>query len=131
MEHELELVFSKDPWKLSGGWGPRLSGLTVTFVARAPAGRRIRSLRVAGSEVDDDTRYSVTGCERDGEADDVLCRMRGVHDAKELPVTIHEALDRYLERRRVVAPSIEQRAVALDLPDRVPSQDAVLAGIRR
>jgi S-sulfosulfanyl-L-cysteine sulfohydrolase len=23
LENELELVFSKDPWKLSGGWGPR------------------------------------------------------------------------------------------------------------
>ena len=24
LEHELELVFASDPWKLSGGWGPRM-----------------------------------------------------------------------------------------------------------
>lgn len=28
LEDELELVFSRDPWKLSGGWGPRASGMS-------------------------------------------------------------------------------------------------------
>jgi hypothetical protein len=53
-----------------------------------------------------------------------------VHDAAELPVTLHEALDRYLERRSEVAPRVDQRSVALDLPQRVPSQDVVLSATR-
>ena len=130
MEQELELVFSKDPWKLSGGWGPRASGLAMTFVARAEQGNRVRSLAVAGEEVKDDRRYTVAGCEREGEAEDVLCRIRGVHDAEELPVSLHEALDRYLGRRSEVAPHVDRRSVALDLPGRVPSQDEVLAATR-
>ena len=32
LENELELVFSKNPWKLDGGWGPRASGMIVTYI---------------------------------------------------------------------------------------------------
>lgn len=126
LERELELVFSNDPWKLSGGWGPRLSGVTMTFVAGAPAGRRLRALAVGGEPVSDDARYTVAGCERDGEPEDVLCRIRGVGDPEALPITIQQALEAYLARHPVVNPAIERRAVAIDLPARVPSQDDVL-----
>ena len=49
LENELELVFSQDPWKLSGGWGPRASAaMTVVFTAKNPPGKRVVSLKVKG-----------------------------------------------------------------------------------
>lgn len=131
MEEELELVFSRDPWKLSGGWGPRASGLAVSFVASAPPGHRVRSLRVHGREVRDDDRITIAGCERDGEPMDVVCRLHGAHDARRLDLTAHDVLERYFARHGTVAPRLDGRAVARDLPEPVWSQDAVIASFRR
>ena len=39
LENELELVYSKDPWKLSGGWGPRASGMIDDVRGQGPAGQ--------------------------------------------------------------------------------------------
>ncbi len=116
LERELELVFSKDPWKLSGGWGPRLSGVELRFAARAQPGHRVVSLKVRGEEVKDDRRYSFAGCERDGESLDVVCRLAGVHDVKVLPMSVHEAIDAYFRAHPVVSPRREGRARATDLP---------------
>jgi 2',3'-cyclic-nucleotide 2'-phosphodiesterase (5'-nucleotidase family) len=128
LENELELVFSKDPWKLNGGWGPRASGLTLLFKARAEKGRRVVSLKVGGRDVEDDRRYTIAGCERPGEPIDVVCRHRGIHDAEVLPITVHQALRDYFKTHPVIAPRREGRERALDLPSVVFSQDAVLAG---
>jgi 2',3'-cyclic-nucleotide 2'-phosphodiesterase (5'-nucleotidase family) len=126
-ENELELVFSNDPWKLSGGWGPRLSGLSMTFAAKAKPGERVRELRLASGPFVDSGTYSIAGCEREGEPLDVVCRMRGVKEVKALPMTIHEALRAYLHKHPVIAPKREARAVAVDLPKAVFSQDAILS----
>ena len=128
LEEELELVFSKDAWKLSGGWGPRLSGLTMTFEAKADKGHRLRSLEIAGSPIEDAKHYTITGCERDGEPLDVVCRLHGVHEVAYLAETIHEALLAYLIQHPVIAPKRDGRSRAVDLPDRVFSQDHVLSG---
>jgi len=127
LEHELELVFSRDPQKLSGGWGPRLSGVTMSFAARAEPGKRLRSLKFHGREVGDDDKLSFAGCERDGEPLDVICRFRGVHEPHVLPFTIHQALSRYLKTHPIIAPVRDGRAVATDLPRTVFSQDTVLS----
>lgn len=126
LEKELELVFSHDPWKLSGGWGPRASGLTMTYAAGAAAGKRLRSVKVNGKEVEDAARYTMAGCERDGEPLDVVCRHPGTHDVRVLPVKLHEMLLAHLKKHPVLAPRREGRAVAVDLPKVVFSQDAVL-----
>ena len=127
LEGELELVFSRDPWKLSGGWGPRASGLTVTYRAKAPAGRRLLSVKVDGAEVRDGTRYTMAGCEREGEPPDVVCRHGGTHDGRVLPSTIHETLLDYCRRNQELAPRREGRAVVADLAEEVFSQDEVLS----
>ncbi|CAN5923181.1 hypothetical protein BH11MYX4_BH11MYX4_05640 [soil metagenome] len=127
LESELELVFTHDPWKLSGGWGPRASGMALSFAAAAPEGSRLRGLTIGGKPVADDARVTIAGCERTGEPMDVLCRMRGVHDATVLPSTIHQALRAYLRRHPVISPARDGRAKAIDLPDVVFSQDAALA----
>ena len=71
LENELELVFSKNPWKLNGGWGVRASGMTMVFKASAEPGRRLVSVKVGGRDIEDDRRYTIAGCERDGEPLDI------------------------------------------------------------
>ena len=126
LEDELELVFSRDPWKLSGGWGPRASGMAISFAAAAPQGSRLRGLTIDGKPIADDAHVTLAGCERAGEPMDVLCRLRGVHDPSVLPSTIHQALRAYLKRHPVISPPRDGRSKAVDLPAVVFSQDAVL-----
>ena len=130
LERELELVFARDPWKLSGGWGPRLSGMTLRFEAGAPPGHRVREVTVGGKPLEEARHYSFAGCERAGEPLDVVCRLRGVHDVKPSAQSIHALLDAYLEKHPVVAPVRDGRSVATDLPATVFSQDAVIARLR-
>lgn len=131
LERELELVFSADPWKLSGGWGPRASGMKLTFEAHSKPGHRVKSIEVAGKPIRDDARYTIAGCERDGEPIDSVCRLKGVHDAAVQPITIHGAMRSYLLAERVLRPVREGRSIAIDLPSTVFSQDAVLSRKRR
>ena len=131
LERELELVFSTDPQKLSGGWGPRLSGATLSFAARAAPGHRLRSLKIRGREVGDGNHITFAGCERDGEPLDIICRLRGVHEPRVLPWTIHQVLGIYFTSHPVVAPVRDGRSVAIDLPATVFSQDTVLSKEKR
>ena len=128
LEHELEMVYSKSPLKLNGGWGPRASGMTFVFDALADYGRRVVSIKINGSDIVDHAHYTIAGCEREGEPLDVICRHRGSHDAQVLPISIHEALGEYLKTHPVIAPKRDGREKARDLPSAVFSQDAVLAG---
>ena len=128
LENELELVFSKNPWKLNGGWGVRASGMTMVFRASGEPGRRLVSVKVDGRDIEDDRRYTIAGCERDGEPLDIVCRHPGTHDARLLPMTVHQALRQYLKAHAVISPHREEREIAMDLPRIVFSQDAALAG---
>jgi 2',3'-cyclic-nucleotide 2'-phosphodiesterase (5'-nucleotidase family) len=126
LENELELVFSKDPWKLSGGWGPRAAGMAVVFTATNPPGKRVVSLKVAGREVKDDDRLTLGGCEREGEPMEMICRLRGAAEPRIVAPSVHDALLSYLRRHPVIDVRRAGRAVATDLPARVFSQDATL-----
>ncbi len=127
-EKELETVYSKDPYKLNGGWGVRSSGLVLEFKARADLNQRVVSMKVNGKEIEPDAHYTIAGCEREGEALDVICRHPGTHDAKIVGPSIHDALVSYFAAHPVIAPRRDGRERAVDLPDMVFSQDAVLAG---
>ena len=74
----------------------------------------------------DDARYTMCGCEREGEPLDVVCRHPGTHDVRLLPTTIHQTLAAHCRKHPVLAPKREGRAVALDLPRVVFSQDEIL-----
>jgi S-sulfosulfanyl-L-cysteine sulfohydrolase len=128
LENELELVFSNNPWKLNGGWGARASGMSMVFKASAEPGRRLVSVQVNGRAVEDHQRYTIAGCEREGEPLDVVCRHPGTHEARVLPMTIHQALKRYFKAHPLIAPHREDRGIATDLPRIVFSQDAALSG---
>ncbi|MDE1932694.1 bifunctional UDP-sugar hydrolase/5'-nucleotidase [Bradyrhizobium sp.] len=127
-EDELEMVYSKSPMKLNGGWGPRASGMDIVFDAHAEHGHRVISIKVGNKDIADDGHYTIAGCEREGEPVDVICRHRNTHDAEILPFSIHEALSQYLKSNPVISPKPDGREKARDLPARVLSQDAVLAG---
>ena len=127
LENELEMVYASSPLKLNGGWGPRASGMVLRFNARAEHGRRVVSVRIGGREVEEDGRYTIAGCEREGEPLDVVCRHRGTHDVQVLSTSIHESLAEYLHTHSVIAPKRDGREIALDLPRTLFSQDAVLA----
>jgi S-sulfosulfanyl-L-cysteine sulfohydrolase len=126
-EDELEMVYSKSPMKLNGGWGPRASGMGIVFEAHADHGNRVISIKVGEKEIADDGQYTFAGCEREGEPVDVICRHRNTHDAEILPFSIHEALHRYLENNPIISPRPDGREKARDLPPTVFSQDAILA----
>ncbi|MGV3483559.1 MAG: bifunctional metallophosphatase/5'-nucleotidase [Planctomycetaceae bacterium] len=130
LENELELVFSRDAWKLSGGWGPRASGLEMTFEATGAPGQRLQSVRVDGEEVNPDRQYTIAGCEREGEPLDVVCRLRGTHDVEYLQPTIHQAMEQYLVEKAVIAPARQRRSRATDLPEVAFSQDTLLASFK-
>lgn len=127
LEQELELVYSKDPWKLSGGWGPRASGMVIKYRALAEPGKRLLSVEVDGKPVRDDEHYTIAGCERQGEPLDVVCRHRGTHDAKVLPQMIHAALQDYFQHHPTISPMRQGRAIAVDLPPVLFSLDAILS----
>jgi S-sulfosulfanyl-L-cysteine sulfohydrolase len=127
LENELEMVYAKSPLKLNGGWGPRAAGMRFVFNARAEHGQRVVSIQINGRDVEKDGRYTIAGCEREGEPLDVICRHRGPHEAQVLSMSIHEALQEYLKAHLVVAPKRDGRELALDLPRTVFSQDAMLA----
>jgi 2',3'-cyclic-nucleotide 2'-phosphodiesterase (5'-nucleotidase family) len=126
LEHELELVYSKHPMTLSGGWGPRASGLTMQYAARAEVGKRLLSVQVNGKDIADDQHYTVASCERQGEPLEIVCRIPKAHDVKILSVQLHDALLRYLKAHPMISPRREGRAFATDLAPVVFSQDAVV-----
>ena len=126
LEREMELVYSKDPFKLSGGWGIRPSGLTILFTAGAPEGSRIKDVKIGGKELEEDAWYIIGGCEQEGEPLDRICRLPGVSDAHYVSGTIHGALQAYLKSRSPIDAKREGRVRATDLPATVWSQYGVL-----
>ncbi len=127
LENELELVYSQDPSKLSGGWGPRASGMQMWYEVRAKTGNRVREVRVASRIVENDARYSIASCERRGEPLDIICRIKNVQDVKISPILLHDSLLAYLRKYAVISPRREGRAYATDLAPVVFSQDAVVS----
>jgi sulfur-oxidizing protein SoxB len=126
LEHELELVYSKDPFTLSGGWGIRPSGMTMVFTAGAPPGSRVKEVKIGGRDVQADASYTIGGCEQEGEVMNRICRFSGLSDVHYVPGTVHGALRAYLKAHSPVDPKREGRVRATDLPAMVWSQYGML-----
>ncbi len=101
--------------------------MSIRYRAFAEPGRRLISVQVGGKEVQDDRRYTIAGCEREGEPLDVVCRHRGTHDVKVLPPMLHAALRSYLKAHPNISPMKEGRAAAVDFPPVLFSLDSLLA----
>ncbi|MCM3125911.1 MULTISPECIES: bifunctional UDP-sugar hydrolase/5'-nucleotidase [unclassified Mesobacillus] len=61
LEKNLEMVFSRDPFKQKGGYILRSSGLFMAFKPYNPEGNRIQKLLVGGEEIDLKKTYKVAG----------------------------------------------------------------------
>ena len=83
-------------------------------------------MKVDGKEIQDDQFYTMGGCEREGEELDIICRLKGVHDTRYVPGTIHQALEEYVARHSPLNYPRQGRVRADDLPDHVWSQYGML-----
>lgn len=126
LEQEMELVFSKEPFTLSGGWGPRPSGMEILFTARTSPSKRIKAVRIGTADLDPKRVYTIGGCEREGEPMDVICRLQGVQEATYVPGTIHTVFKSYLKAHSPITARREGRVHATDLPPVVWSQYGTL-----
>jgi 2',3'-cyclic-nucleotide 2'-phosphodiesterase (5'-nucleotidase family) len=122
LESELENTFAKDATRRFGGWFVRYKGLFVKFTIGNPMGRRVREVNVQGQPLVENKRYTVLGCEREGDPDNTVCRIVGVADPRRHDITVHQVVTEYLAEHSPVAPTIEGRAVATDAPADLLSQ---------
>jgi sulfur-oxidizing protein SoxB len=122
LEKELENAFAKDATKRFGGWLVRFQGMFVKFTIGNAPGERVQEVRIQRQLLEPEKRYTLLGCEREGDPDNVVCRIAGVADPRRHEITVHRVVTEYLARHSPVAPVIEGRAVATDAPGDVLSQ---------
>jgi 2',3'-cyclic-nucleotide 2'-phosphodiesterase (5'-nucleotidase family) len=122
LEKELENVFAKDPTKRFGGWLVRFQGMKIKFTMNNEMGKRVQEILVKNEALEDDKTYVVAACEREGDPDDVLCRIKDVKNTKRAGINLHEVMEEYLAKFSPVSPKIEGRAVATDAPSTLLSQ---------
>lgn len=116
LEKELNNVFAKDASKRFGGWVVKFKGMQVKFYAFGEAGKRVSEVSIRGKILEAETLYSVLACERDGDPADMICRIKGVTEAKNKVETLHQVMLGYLSVHSPVTPKPQQNAVALDAP---------------
>jgi 2',3'-cyclic-nucleotide 2'-phosphodiesterase (5'-nucleotidase family)/cytochrome c len=123
-ESELDHVFADDPKRLFGGWLPRVNGMSVTFRAAGPNGHRVDEIRVGDAPLDDARTYTIAACEREGDPEDVLCRIHGVSNPQRFESTNHDVVRAYLAAHMTdgVGGPMIGNVRARDLPPRVFSQ---------
>lgn len=114
LEQELENAFAKDPTKRFGGWFVRFNGMKVKFTIGNEKGKRVQEVIIKDEPLDPEKIYTMVACERDGDPDNMLCRMRNTHNPVSQNIMLHAVLEEYLAEFSPVAPKIEGRAVATD-----------------
>lgn len=122
LEKELNNVFAADAVQRFGGWMVKFKGMEVTFEAFQSHGKRIKTVVIGGLPLDVQKTYKILACEREGDPDDMLCRMRNVREAFNTESTLHDALLAYLKTNSPVTPTPPKAAVILDGPDTLLSQ---------
>jgi S-sulfosulfanyl-L-cysteine sulfohydrolase len=122
LEKELNNVFAKEASMRFGGWVVKFKGMQVEFNAFGEMGQRVQRVTVKGEPLDPNKVYSILACEREGDPEDMLCRMKGVTDAKNTKSTLHSILRNYLAKHSPVTPTPEKNAIILDGPETLLSQ---------
>ena len=116
LEKEIENVFAKDPTKRFGGWLVRFKGMTINFTIAAEPGKRLNKVMINNEPVDPAKTYTIVACERDGDPDNVLCRIKGVVETHKPGYKLHDVMEEYLAAHSPVSPKIEGRATVTDAP---------------
>jgi S-sulfosulfanyl-L-cysteine sulfohydrolase len=114
LEKELNNVFAEDASERFGGWVIKFNGMKVTFHAFGEKGKRVQEVLIGNEALNPDKIYSLCACERDGDPEDMLCRIKGVKETKNTPYTLHSVMTNYLSANSPVTPALQQNAVALD-----------------
>lgn len=122
LEKELNNVFAQDASKRFGGWVVKFKGMEVHFNAFAEIDKRVQSITVKNTPIDLEKLYTIMACERDGDPVDMLCRMKGVLDAKNTKSTLHTVMREYLKHNSPVTPTPEKNAIIMDAPETLLSQ---------
>ena len=122
LEKELNNVFAENASERFGGWVIKFKGMQISFKAFAPKGKRVESVVIGNNPLDLEKNYRICACERDGDPMDMLCRMKGVADAKNTPYTLHSVMKEYLKENSPVTPSLPLSAKILDAPQTLLSQ---------
>lgn len=122
LEVELNNVFAKDAGKRFGGWVIKFKGMEVSFNAFAALGQRVQDVKIGGKALDHNRVYSIAACERDGDPEDMLCRLSGVQDTRNTPYTLHDVMLAYLAKNSPVSPAPPGNARILDAPQTLLSQ---------
>ena len=116
LEKELNNVFAKEASERFGGWVIKFKGMEVEFFAFAENGKRVKKVTVGGKPLDLQKTYSICACEREGDPEDMLCRIRNVKDARNTTYTLHQVMKSYLAANSPVTPSPHNNAKILDGP---------------
>jgi 2',3'-cyclic-nucleotide 2'-phosphodiesterase (5'-nucleotidase family) len=122
MEKELNNVFAKEAAERLGGWVIKFNGMKVRFNAFGEKGKKVKEMTIADEAVQDDKIYSICACERDGDPEDMLCRIKGVQNAYNTPYSLHDAMTEYLKTQSPVTPTPQKNAVALDVSEALLTQ---------
>lgn len=122
LEKELNNVFAANASERFGGWVIKFRGMQVSFKAFAEKGRRVQEVTVAGNPLEENKVYSICACERDGDPADMLCRIKGVAEAKNMPYTLHSVMRDYLTANSPVTPALPVAAKILDAPQTLLTQ---------
>lgn len=122
LEKELQNVFAEDASKRFGGWVVRFKGMQVEFKAFDDFGKRVQKVVIGGKPLDLEREYSICACEREGDPDDVLCRMTGVKDTQNTEFTLHGVVKDYLKKYSPVNPKLRHDSKVLDAPETLLSQ---------
>ena len=93
---------------------PQVSGLTMTYDPKAPAGRRVTSVTVGGKPVEPQATYRVTTNDymlKGGDGYAALPRSKVIVDASGA-VLLATIVMNYVESKKTVSPAVEGRIVA-------------------
>jgi len=122
LEKELNNVFAENASERFGGWVIKFHGMRVEFMAFGIKGQRVKSATVAGKPISPNEEYTLCACERDGDPDDMLCRIKNVKDPQNTPHTLHSVMRSYLAANSPVSPVVHRNAIALDAPESLLTQ---------
>jgi len=122
LEKELNNVFAKDASERFGGWVIKFNGMEITFNAFGEKGKRVQSITIKGKPLQENSNYKICACERDGDPADMLCRIKGVADAKNTAFTLHSVMRNYLKENSPVTPQLPLNAKVLDAPQTLLTQ---------
>lgn len=122
LEKELNNVFAREAGERFGGWVIKFKGMKISFNAFGEKGKRVQEVTIGGLPLDIDKTYKICACERDGDPEDMLCRMKNVINTKTTAYTLHSVMKDYLAVNSPVTPTPPLAARILDGPQTLLTQ---------